>query len=57
MQNKFYLNYFNAIRQGLADSKYYLDQQTIEPDMFFQRIKNIFLKLKESKNRIYFFTY
>jgi len=55
MQNKFYLNYFNAISQGLADSKYNLDQQTIEPDIFFQRIKNIFLKLKESKNRIYFF--
>ena len=55
MQNKFYLNYFNAISQGLADSKYYLDQQSIEPDVFFQRIKNILLKLRESKNKIYFF--
>ena len=55
MKNKYYLNYFKSISQGLEDSKYYLDQQLSEPDVFFKAIKGILLKLRETKNKIYFF--
>ena len=55
MKNKFYLNYFKSISQGLEDSKYYLDQQASEPDEFFKVIKGILLKLRETKNKIFFF--
>ena len=55
MKNKYYLNYFKSISQGLEDSKYYLDQQASEPDVFFKAIKGILLKLRETKNKIYFF--
>ena len=55
MKNNYYLNYFKSISQGLEDSKYYLDQQLSEPDVFFKAIKGILLKLRETKNKIYFF--
>ena len=55
MKNKYYLNYFKSISQGLEDSKYYLDQQVSEPDVFFKAIKGILLKLRETTNKIYFF--
>ena len=55
MKNKYYLNYFKSISQGLEDSKYYLDQQASEPDEFFKVIKGILLKLRETKNKIFFF--
>ena len=57
MKNKYYLNYFKCINQGLENSKYYLDQQASEPDEFFKVIKGILLKLRETKNKIYFFSF
>ena len=55
MENRYYSNYFKSIGQGLMDSMYYLDQQKIEPELFFETIKGILIKLRESRNKIYFF--
>lgn len=55
MANKYYSNYFKSIGQGLTDSSYYLDQQKIEPELFFETIKGILIKFRESRNKIYFF--
>lgn len=55
MENRYYSNYFKSIGQGLMDSVYYLDQQKIEPELFFETIKGILIKLRESRNKIYFF--
>jgi len=55
MENKYYSNYFKSIGQGLTDSKYFLDQQTAKPKLFFQTIKDILIKLRVTKNKIYFF--
>ena len=55
MKNKYYSNYFKTLGQGLVDSKYYLNQQNIEPDIFFSTIKDILIKHREAKNKIYFF--
>ena len=51
----YYINYFKSIGQGLEDSKYYSDQQTVEPEFLFQHIKKLLIKLRESKNKIFFF--
>jgi len=55
MENRYYSNYFKSIGQGLMDSIYYLDQQKIEPELFFQTIKSFLTKLRETGNKIYFF--
>ena len=55
MENKYYSNYFKSIGQGLADSIYFLEQKNIEPELFFQTIKGVLKKLRETKNKIYFF--
>lgn len=55
MENKYYTNYFKSISQGLADSIYYIEQQKVEPELFFQKIKGILLNLREKRNKIYFF--
>lgn len=55
MENKYYAKYFKSIGQGLADSKYFLDNQGVEPELFFQIIKRILLKLRETRNKIFFF--
>ena len=55
MESKYYSNYFKSIGQGLIDSVYFLDQQKSEPELFFEIIKSILIKLRESKNKIYFF--
>jgi D-sedoheptulose 7-phosphate isomerase len=55
MENKYYSNYFKSITQGLEESKYYKNQKLIEPDLFFQTIKGILTKLRESRKKIYFF--
>ena len=55
MTDNYYSNYFKSIYQGLNDSIYYLDQQKIEPQLFFETIKGILIKLRESRNKIYFF--
>ena len=55
MENKYYSNYFKSIGQGLMNSIYYLDQQKIEPKLFFETIKGILTKLRENRNKIYLF--
>jgi D-sedoheptulose 7-phosphate isomerase len=55
MENKYYSNYFKSIGQGLEESLYYSNQQLSEPQLFFQTIKGILKKLRETKSKIYFF--
>ena len=55
MENKYYSNYFKSIGQGLEESLYYSHQQLSEPQLFFQTIKGILKKLRETKSKIYFF--
>ena len=54
MENKYYSNYFKSIGQGLEESLYYSNQQLSEPQLFFQTIKGILKKLRETKSKIYF---
>jgi D-sedoheptulose 7-phosphate isomerase len=53
--NKYYSNYFKTIILGLEESKYYINQQLFEPEIFFKRIKDNLIKLRETKSKIYFF--
>ena len=55
MENKYYSNYFKSISEGLANSFYYSDQQKVEPEFIFEKIKSILINLKETRNKIYFF--
>lgn len=55
IKNKYYLNYFKSITQGLEESKYYSKQQIAEPEKFFQTIKDSLKKIRETKSKIYFF--
>ena len=55
MENKYYSNYFKSIGQGLEESLYYANHQISEPELFFQTIKGILTKLRETRNKIYFF--
>jgi D-sedoheptulose 7-phosphate isomerase len=55
MGNNYYSNYFKSIYQGLEQSLYFTNQQISEPELFFQTIKGILNKLRETKNKIYFF--
>jgi D-sedoheptulose 7-phosphate isomerase len=55
MKNNYYSNYFKSISRGLEDSVYYANQQLSEPELFFQEIKLILRKLRETKSKIYFF--
>ena len=55
MENKYYSNYFKSIGLGLEESLYYSNQQLSEPQLFFQTIKGVLKKLRETKNKIYFF--
>jgi D-sedoheptulose 7-phosphate isomerase len=55
MENKYYSNYFKSISRGLEESLYYANQQLSEPELFFQSIKGVLKKLRETKSKIYFF--
>lgn len=55
MKNKYYSNYFKSITQGLEESKYYSKRQIVEPEIFFQTIKDNLKKIRETKSKIYFF--
>lgn len=55
MENKYYLNYFKSISQGLNNSMYYIDQQNTNSDIFFEVINGILQQLKKTKNKLYFF--
>lgn len=55
MENKYYSNYFKSISQGLEDSLYFANQEYYKPELFFAKVKGILLKLRENRNKIYFF--
>lgn len=55
MENKYYSNYFKSISWGLEESLYFANQQLSKPELFFQTIKGILNKLRETKSKIYFF--
>lgn len=55
MENKYYSNYFKSINHGLAETLYYANQHYTEPEFFFQTIKGLLKKLRETKSKIYFF--
>ena len=55
MGNNYYLNYFKSIEQGLKNSIYYLNQQTSNPENFFQKIKQTLDNIRTKRNKIYFF--
>jgi D-sedoheptulose 7-phosphate isomerase len=55
MKDKFYLNYFKSIYQGLDESIYYKNRQQSEPEVFFKTIKELLITLRETKSKIYFF--
>ena len=55
MGNNYYLNYFKSIEQGLKNSIYYLNQQTSNPQDFFQKIKQTLDNIRTKRNKIYFF--
>jgi D-sedoheptulose 7-phosphate isomerase len=55
MEDKYYSNYFKSIGQGLEESLYYSNQQLSEPQLFFQTINEVLIKLRETKSKIYFF--
>ncbi len=55
MENKYYSNYFKSINKGLVESLYYANQQLTDPELFFQTIKELLKKLRDTKSKIYFF--
>jgi len=55
MKDKYYLNYFNSINQGLVGSFYYLDQQIMDPNLFFEIIVETLSNIRSNRNKIYFF--
>ena len=54
MENKYYLNYFKSINKGLQESQYYANQKLSQAAIFFQIIREILNKLRETKSKIYF---
>jgi D-sedoheptulose 7-phosphate isomerase len=55
MEDTYYSKYFNSIGQGLVNSVYCLNQNTIKPELFFETIKQVLIHLREAKNKLYFF--
>ena len=54
MENKYYSNYFKSISQGLEETIYYANQEVSEPELLFEIINDILIKLRETGNKIYF---
>jgi len=55
MDNQYYLNYFKSIEKGLKSSIYSVNQQISSPEHFFQKIKQTLYKIRNERNRIFFF--
>lgn len=55
MNTPYYLLYFNAISNGLKNSLYFKDGQSLEGSLFFQEVEGLMKKLKNVKGKIYFF--
>ena len=54
MAEKYFLNYFKSISQGLNDSIYFLNNKNILPDEFFNSLKNLMIELRKNRNKIFF---
>lgn len=54
MKNNYFSNYYKSINDGLKTSHFYIDKKNIDPEIFFDSIKNILTNLRINKNRIYF---
>jgi D-sedoheptulose 7-phosphate isomerase len=55
MKNQYYSYYFKSISQGLTEAIYNIDQIKVNADFFFETINETLVKLRETKNKIYFF--
>ena len=51
----YYKLYIKAISEGLNNSIYYINHNEIEPELFYQSIKNTLSSLRNHQGRIYFF--
>ena len=54
MKNHYHLNYFNSINKGLENSIYYNNQKGIDPEFFFDNIKDLLINLRNNQNKIFF---
>ena len=50
----YYKLYIKSISEGLNNSIYYINHKEIEPELFYQSIKNALSSLRNHKGRIYF---
>jgi len=55
MKNQYYSYYFKSISQGLTEAIYNIDQIKVNANFFFKTINETLVKLRETKNKIYFF--
>ena len=55
MKNNFFSKYFNSIQKGLINSKYFCNNNIIEPSIFFINIKALLNNIKQNHKRIFFF--
>jgi D-sedoheptulose 7-phosphate isomerase len=54
MEDRYFLNYFNSISQGLKDSIYFIDNKKSKPEYFFSLIKSTLTNLKKNKSKLFF---
>ena len=55
MKSNYFSNYFKSINTGLNNSKYYLEKNEINAEIFFDKIKKHLELLRSTKNKIFFF--
>jgi D-sedoheptulose 7-phosphate isomerase len=55
MKTNYYSNYFKSIDSGLNNSKYFIQKNEINADIFFEEIKKHLELLRLNKNKIFFF--
>ena len=55
MKSNYFSNYFKSIDAGLNNSKYYLEKNEINAEIFFDKIKKHLELLRSTKNKIFFF--
>jgi D-sedoheptulose 7-phosphate isomerase len=55
MNTPYYIHYFDAISNGLKNSLYFKDGQSLEGALFFQEVESLMQNLRNAKGKIYFF--
>lgn len=48
-------NYINSISNGLKESTFKIEQQSIDLESFFDRLNSLLIKVQKSQGRIFFF--